>query len=168
MFHIIASGIWVLAAWRFGDWRHWVKYHTTILYFIVCDLLHNFLIYQQPLWLYTPTVIPNHTLTNLLVMLVIYTCTILIYLPHYPKGWKQVPYLLLWVAIWFGVEVVLEQFELIKYYRSWSLGDSLWFNGVIFVMLILHHRKPLLTYLLTALAVVVIMYAYDLSIYNMQ
>lgn len=168
MFHLIAAAIWILLAWWIGDWRNWKKYHATILFIILCDLLHNFLLVNKPLWRYTPAPpLPNHTMVNLLVMFVIYTCGVLIYLPHYPKGWKQVPYVALWVAIWAGVERVLIWLHLLVYYNGWTFFDSVMFDLLIFIMVRGHYKKPLLVYFITLLVVLIILSSFQTGVKDM-
>lgn len=169
MFHIIAAAMWVLLAWRFGDWRNWTKYQSTILFIIMGDLLHHFLMYQQPLWLYDPAPpLPNHTLVNLLVMFVIYPCGMLIYLYRYPKGFKQIPYVLTWALLWAGVEWLLLRLNLMEYSRQWRYAYSLLFDLFIFIMMRLHFKKPLLAYGLTIVFTVWFLHHFDVGIDEMK
>ena len=49
MLTILVELINCILAWRFGDWRNWKNYQSTILYLITSDLLYNFLCYNYPL-----------------------------------------------------------------------------------------------------------------------
>jgi hypothetical protein len=51
--HIIGSFLWILATWKWGDWRNWKKYQSTILYMIVFSLLFDVLTYNHSLFLVT-------------------------------------------------------------------------------------------------------------------
>ena len=73
MYIIVRVMLWILAAWRWGDWRNWKNYQSTFLFFIMLDLLYIFLTYNYPLWAYAHNdIIPNHTFNNLLVTFISY------------------------------------------------------------------------------------------------
>ncbi|KPV38950.1 CBO0543 family protein [Alicyclobacillus ferrooxydans] len=169
MFHLIASVIWILIAWRWGDWRNWRNYQSTILYLITCDLVYNLMTYKYTLWVYTPAFpLPNDTGVSLLVMFVIYPCTLLIYLPHYPKGWWQILYILLWAGIWSCVEWVLTYLHLLLYQHGWIFGYSVAFDIVAFSMLRLHYKKPLLTYALSLFATIALVLMFHVPVSSMK
>jgi hypothetical protein len=166
VFHLIASAVWIGVAWKWGDWRNWRAYYATILYLVACDLLYNVLTDGHPLWIYTKTVIPNHTLTSLLVMFVIYPCTLLVYLGHFPiRGrLRKVLYILTWALLWFSIECVLYFLHLIRYDNGWSVWVSLPFNLVIFSMLNFHQRHPLRAVVLSAVLVVILLNLFHVQV----
>jgi hypothetical protein len=84
MYNVTVFLIFVFVAWRWGDWRNWTKYHSTILFLIIFHLLYNFLCYNHTLWKYEPDIIfPNHTITSLFVFFIIHPSVILVYLGQY-------------------------------------------------------------------------------------
>ncbi|WP_052488082.1 CBO0543 family protein [Gordoniibacillus kamchatkensis] len=101
--HIAIQLIFALAAWRWGDWKHWRKYYPTILFLIIGDLMNNFINYNRPFWTFTPNawekwLYPNHTIISLGVELIGYPSLVLLYLGNYPDGGrKQVLYVCAWV-----------------------------------------------------------------------
>jgi hypothetical protein len=155
MYTIVRMITWIPVTWRWGDWPHWKKYQSTILYVIMLDLLYNFLTYNYPMWRYEPTIIPNHTMTNLIVMFIGYPCTLLIYLGRYPINWiKQIGWVIFWVTIWSFIELVNSMLGGLTYHNSWDFKSSVIFNLVAFPMVRLHYKKPLLAYGLSALITV--------------
>ena len=63
--------LFLVAAIKWGDWRRWRDFYPTILFFIVGDLLKNFLLYNHWLWTYKETIVfenifRNHTIINIM------------------------------------------------------------------------------------------------------
>ncbi|MED4229603.1 CBO0543 family protein [Neobacillus cucumis] len=132
MYIIVRMLLWILAGWRWGDWRNWKKYQSTFLFIILLDLLYNFLTYNYPLWAYDPTdIIPNHTFNNLLVMFLSYPSIVFIYLGRYPTEWvKQVAWIIFWVTLLSIVELVNYMMGLMSYHNGWNFGWSVIFHLV--------------------------------------
>ncbi len=158
VWNVMLSGILSLAAWRWGDWRHWRRYHATILYVVVCDLLYNVLAYNHRLWVYQP----NHIGINLVAMFINYPCTMLLYLPHYPNGHrrKQLLYIAFWVVIWSVIEAIYRAIDGITYQNGWTFWYSVEFDVLMFIMSRLHLQRPLLTYILSVPITCVMLFTY--------
>ncbi|WP_251548959.1 CBO0543 family protein [Neobacillus muris] len=148
---------YVLAGWKWGDWRNWEKYYPTILFFLIGDLLYNFLLYNYPMWSYHPSfdkqILPNHTMISLAIEFLSFPVKVLIYLGHYPakkSKAKQGFYILAWV-------VSLTVFELIarnvwgglSHHHGWNILWTFLFYIVIFGLLRLHQIRPLLTWVIS-------------------
>ncbi|MDR6998970.1 hypothetical protein J2Y67_001402 [Neobacillus niacini] len=56
---------------------------------------------------------------------------------------KKVFYIMKWVTIFFAGEVVLYQFQHVRYEHGWNLGWSILFDFTMFIMLRLHFKKPI-------------------------
>ncbi|KPV41959.1 CBO0543 family protein [Alicyclobacillus ferrooxydans] len=154
MFPIVIGLVSVLAAWRWGDWRNWRHYLPTIQYFIGGDMLYNLLCERYLLWDYPhpPNLLPNHLVTNLFIMFVIYPSTMLIYLYRYPYGksvLKQVLYILMWIVAWMAYELYMITHGLCVYHHGWTYAWSIGFACVMVSMLRLHHTRPLAAYILS-------------------
>lgn len=157
-------------AWRWGDWRNWSKYQSTFLYMITTDLTYNLLTYNYSLWEYQPTVIfPNHTLTNLTLIVIGYPSLIFIYLGRYPK--KKMNQFL-WITFWIFLESFLEwialQLGVITYHNGWNFLWSVFFDVAIYVMLRLHYTKPLLTYGLSIIITVGFLIIFKVPVSTMK
>ena len=84
-FNIIASLFFLVAAWRWGDWRNWQKYYPTILFIMFVNYANGYITYNQPLWQFESPLLKT-TLSDIFVSLLAYPSTVLLFLPRYPNG----------------------------------------------------------------------------------
>lgn len=166
--YVLGSLCWVIAARLFGDWRHWEKYHHTILYFIAADLLYNFITSHYPLWEYTESnFLPNHTTINLMVMFIIYPCTVLIYLPYIEKlkkPFSKFLYITAWVGLYAFCEWLFTVMDLFHYHNGWTLFSSFVFDYIMFSMLYLNYKRPLLAYLISVPIIIILLIVYNVPV----
>jgi len=142
-YHVITSIIFLISAWKWGDWKNWRQYYPTILFFILGNFTHNLLTYNYPLWEYESPFLKK-TLSDILVSFVLFPSTILLYLPHFPKKLKkQIIYVLFWVAIYTILEMVSHYLGFFSYHNGWNIGWSILFDCLMFPLLWLHHKNPL-------------------------
>ena len=171
MYLFLIVAIEVIIAWRLGDWRNWKKYQSTILYFITFDLLYNFLCYNYMMWEYQPSFIfPNHTLMNIFIMTFSYPSIVLLYLGNFPTKQK---FRFIWIFLWTVVFLLLEFlglkiFREIKYLHGWNLIVDFIFCILMFSLLRLHYKRPLLTYGLSILATIVLLIIFKVPISKMK
>jgi hypothetical protein len=162
--YILINTFYLIAGFKWGDWRNWKQYYPTILFFIIGDFLYNFLLYKESMWLFHDLILPNHTTITILAMVVTYSATVLIYLGRFPKGWKK---RLLWFLLWSGIYLCAEYFNnklgFITYHNGWNIWWSVLFTGIIFFILPIHHKRPLLAWLLSIIIIVSL-----LSIFNVK
>lgn len=152
---------------RFGDWKNYKKYYPTILFMIIGDLLYNLFTYQAPTWKYNSDfILPNHTLVNLWIMMTVYPATVLIYLPHFPeKRSKQVLYILFWVLLYGIIELAgFYIFNAIEHLNGWNMWWSLWFNLILFTMLPIHHKRPILAWGLSFIVIIFLLIMFNVNI----
>lgn len=128
--HVVIGVIALLIGWKFGDWRNLKKYYPTILFFIIGDLLYNIMTYNHPAWMYNKGwIFPNHTLTNLWVMITVYPATVITYLFHFPKRKsKQAFYILFWVILYVFFELLSYMLGFVKYSNGWNMWWSILFG----------------------------------------
>lgn len=162
--------LFMVVTWRFGDWRNWRRYHPTILFFVMSALLYNVLLYNHPMWEYNGDgIIPNHTLSALSLSFIVFPCTVLLYIPHFPKSmWLRTAYVLMWGAIYSLIEWFMLKSGLIEYHNGWTYIASALFDFGIFVMLLVHHKKPLWAYGISLVAVVLLMWLYQVPTQSMK
>ncbi|WP_429742471.1 CBO0543 family protein [Bacillus salipaludis] len=160
----------VFIAWRWGDWRNWKKYQSTILYFILGDLLYNFLCYNYSMWEYEPVFLnKSHTIMNLTVMFIGYPCRIFVFLGRYPSGWiKQILWIGLWALVWSLFEWLNVKNGEFSYHNGWTIMCSVFLNFIIYALIRLHYKKPLLTYLLSVLVTAVLLTIFNVPISKMK
>jgi hypothetical protein len=145
--HIFYNLAFLVAAWRWGDWKNWNRYYSTILFFIAGDLLYNFLTHDHPMWMYHST-FSTHTAVSLLIMAVAYPATVLIYLGNYPTGIvKRILWTLLWASLYLVIEFInLNYLKLISHHNGWSIWWSFLLDCILFIKLRLHYKNPLLAW----------------------
>lgn len=146
LIRMIHGLIWLIAAYRLGDWKNWKKYYPTILFFSLGDALYNLVFHNKKLWSFNDDTlaVPFH---ELYVMITIFSSTALIFLSHYPeKLGKRMRYIVMWAAIYTGIEVIMYYFDMIRYSYGWNIWWSMFFDICLFSLLSLHHRNPLLAW----------------------
>lgn len=152
--HIAIALMSIFSAWKWGDWRHWQRYQPTMLYMLSAEMIYEFLTKDYSLWTFRPDILLNGTLVVLVYAVVSMPLTVLVFLSRYPQKWsKRILYYGKWVAIYMGVEVILSVTHRISYQHKWSLWWSFVFDVVMFPMLQLHTKKPLLAYVLSVMAI---------------
>ncbi len=169
--NVVFGLIFLLIGWRFGDWRNLEKYYPTILYFIIGDLLYNLLTYNDPMWKYNKDwIFSNHTLSNLWIMITVYPVTVIIYLFHFPKKKiNQIFYILFWVILYVLWELVnIHVFGLIDHYNGWNIWWSFLFDIIIFVMLLIHHKRPLLAWGLSIIIIIFFLKLFDVNVHELN
>lgn len=164
-YQIIVTIVMLLFAWKWGDWKNWKLYYPTMLFFALGDFTYGLLTYNYPLWEFESPLLKT-TLSDLLISLVFFPATILIYLPHYPKTFiKQALYILMFISVYTIVEKVSYLLGFFSYHNGWSIGWSILFNFMMFPLLYLHHKKPHWA-ILVAVAVAISILAYFKVPYN--
>jgi hypothetical protein len=167
--YILINAIYLIAGIIWGDWRNWKKYYPTLLFFIIGDLLYNFLLYEKSMWIFHDVILPNHTMVTLLAMVISYTVTVLLYLGRFPRGWKKRSlWFLLWSGIYLLIEYVNSKLGFITYHNGWNMWWSVLFTGIIFLILPIHHKKPLLAWLLSIVIILSLLSTFGVKISDMK
>lgn len=167
---ILNGIIFCLSALRWGDWRHWKDYYPTILFFIMGDWLYDILTCKQTMWLYHQSIIPTSTLSNLFNNIFVYIPTVLMYLPHFPdKGlYKKVLYIFVWTAIYGIIEFIFHTMGLITYHNGWNFLASVLFDGILFVIIYVHYKRPIAAWLLSFIVILTLWFSFRLSISHLK
>jgi hypothetical protein len=154
--HLLLNSLFLIAGVKWGDWRNWSKYHSTILFFWFGDLLYNLLCKNYLMWEYKETIfgqnlLPNHLAVSLLIMFVAYPATVIIYLGNMPKEKSRIIlWLIFWVSLYSLVEYInLRYLNLVSHHHGWSMGWSVLFNLIIFSMLLLHFKHQVAALLIS-------------------
>nr|WP_155668470.1 CBO0543 family protein [Ornithinibacillus caprae] len=159
----------MIAGYIWGDWRNWRKYYPTILFFIIGDLLYNFLLYKKSMWLFHDLILPNHTTITILAMIVSYSVTVFIYLGRFPKGWKKRSFwFLLWSGLYLLIEYVNSKLGFITYHNGWNMWWSVFLTGVIFLILPIHQKRPLTAWLISIIVIISLLTIFDVKIGDLK
>lgn len=169
MFHIILVVIGILACLKWGDWRNWRLYYPTIIFCLFGDLLYNLLTYNNPLWIYNSSRL-NHTLTDILTSLVFFPCILLVYLRNVAHNTllNQILHTLLGILIFSVAEYISLKLGAFSYANGWNLFYSIVFNCIMFPILNIHHKKPLIGITLSAIIVFLIIWNFKLPIMQLR
>jgi hypothetical protein len=164
--HVGISLFIIFAVWRFGDWRNWEKYHSVMLYFALGNLIYNFLTAGHFLWRLDADFISNHTLTEMLYTLIVFPATSLLFICNYPKGKMKVfLHYVYWISMYAGVELVMTLTGHIEYKYGWSLVWSVGFDCLMFPMLRLYYKRPLIAYLLSVPIGIFFLWYFDIPVH---
>lgn len=169
--NVVFGLLFLFVGWKFGDWKNFKKYYPTILFFIIGDLLYNLLTYNNPMWEYKKDgIFPNHTLSNLWIMITVYPGTVITYLFHFPKKKiNQIFYILFWVILYVLWEFVnVHVLGLIDHYNGWNMRWSFLFDFIIFIMLVIHHKRPLLAWGFSIIIIIFFLKLFDVNVYELN
>ncbi|WP_245805824.1 CBO0543 family protein [Bacillus alkalicellulosilyticus] len=164
--HLATALFVIFAVWKWGDWRNWQKYHTTILFYSLGNLAYNFLTANYFLWRFNAEILVNHTIAEMVYTFVVFPGTIILFLGNYPT---ERPRIILhhfkWITIYGVWEWVFTLFGKIEYQYGWTLGWSVAFLVIMFPLLALHHRRPLLVYFLSAIVAVLVLWYFEVPVH---
>ncbi|OEH85342.1 hypothetical protein BHU72_04410 [Desulfuribacillus stibiiarsenatis] len=165
--HIGTAIIAIIATWYYGDWQNWQKYHTTLLFVVLGDLLYNTMTANYFLWQYqVDDFLAHYSFTKLLYTFIVLPCSVLIFLYNFPLSWKgKILRTLKWVFIYGVWEYGFYITGRIEYQHGWNIGWSIAFLLVMFPLIRLHQTRPILTYALSSLVVVLVIWWFDVPIH---
>lgn len=148
--HLIIALFFILAVWRWGDWRNWQTYNASMLFTIMGNFLYNFLYADQLLWQMKSSFSLSYKMVELIYSFTILPLTTLLFLTNFPKEFnKQFFRILTYIAIYTCLELAMIQFGVIQYYRGWNFWYSVAWDSMMFTVIALHFKKPLISYLVS-------------------
>lgn len=158
---LIFTSLWLIAIWRFGDWRNLKKYYPSILFLTVVSLTVFHLTHNYPLWkFHSSFFLPNRTIQELRLDFFILPsiCFLFLTFYRYTSIIQQFLYITFWIVLLSILEVPLVNAKIITYHNGWNIWWSvvLWFISL--PVLRLHYSRPfwawLAALLLTILSIV--------------
>lgn len=159
--HIGTGILSILCAWKWGDWKNWRKYESTMIYVAMCNLLYNFLYHDHLLWQYKP----HHICSDALATYIILPATCLIFLSNLPdKVSGQLIKIIKFITIYFLFEEAYQKYGRLVYNYGWNILWSLAWLCMMFPMLILHHKKPLVAYVASMIAVIIMLLLFPINL----
>lgn len=163
--HLILAAITILSSWKWGDWRNWKKYHETMMYFALGNVLYNFLCANHFLWKLKPDFFPNHSITEIVYTFITFPATALLFLTNYPTGLKNIiKHYITWILIYVGIEYFFYLTGRIVYQHEWNLGWSALFDMTLFPMLRLFYKRTLLAYGISVLMCIGWVWLFDVPV----
>jgi len=165
MYYIFLAIAAIFLCYKFADWKNWEKYYPTILFFILSNVVCVLLIYKNPLWLYKSQIL-NCTFCDLFVCITVYPSTVMIFIHNFPKKIiKIISHISFYVAIYTIAEFIGFRLGYFTYHNGWDIWHSLIFNYVMFLVLILHYKKPVYAWIIALISPHVLFYIMNIS-YN--
>jgi hypothetical protein len=161
--HILITVCSLLAAWRWADWSRFHSFLATILYMTAMDLLYFFLATDYPLWIVKSDIgMMTKSEVALLYAFIVFPCTAMLFLSNYPDTIrKQFLHIGKWIIIYISVEWLGFKLGVIYYEHGWTIGWSLLFLIVMFPMLRLHFKRPVLAYIASIFVIIFLLNWFD-------
>jgi hypothetical protein len=152
MYHIFLAVVSIVSCYKFGDWRNWRKYYSTILFFILSNAVYFLLTYNHSLWLYE-TKILNYSFTDLFICITVYPSIVMLFIPKFPKKkTKIITHISLYVAIFTIAELIGVKFGYFTYHNGWNIWLSIIFSYMLFSILYIHYKKPLYAWIIALIS----------------
>lgn len=156
LYYVFIFG-WIFVTYKSGTWKKWRIYYPTILFFCVGSLIGFAVFHHHLLWEFKSKVF-SHIEIDLIQIIFIFSCTTILFLHYYPRRiMGQVFYILLWVAIYSTVEGLFHLLGGIEYNRGWGINWSIAHNIYQFILLRIHHKNPILAWILSFIMIKVVM-----------
>jgi len=166
--HLLLSIILISVCFFKKAWQKIHHYQLTIMYVIICDLLYNLLCRNKLLWKYKPDIFHDYPIiVDLLHSFINLPVITLLYLANYPfksNFLKQGKYVLQWIICSLVIESLFLYFnriELINGYKTWM---EILFYTVMYLMLRLHHVRPLLSYVLSVIVIIFLLLVFKIPL----
>ncbi|MFD0698229.1 CBO0543 family protein [Paenibacillus sp. GCM10027628] len=143
---VLYSILWILAAFKLAD-RNWKPYYPTILFASLSNLLYELICYNYQLWQMEPNGVKYAMIPILLLCLIGMPLSTWVYLSHYPADrslLQRFKYILLFTALFVVLEYISVKLGAITYHNRWNLLWSTLFDIIMFIMLRVHFRNPLI------------------------
>jgi len=146
---LLLACLFILVCYKWGDWRNWKTYYPTILFLIAGDFIYYYVAGAQPLWQYTTKLFPG-AIATLIIALIIYPCTVLIFLPFCLESGaiKTGYYITAWVLLYAFLEYLALKYNYMQHFKGWNFAYSVLFDYTLFSLLLIHHKKPPVAWLL--------------------
>ena len=152
MYFIFLAVVSILICYKFGDWKNWMIYYPTILFFILSNIVCVLLIYNHPFQFYESGIL-NRTFSDLFICITVYPSTVMLFVPNFPKKiTKIITHILFYVAIYTIAELIAVKLGYFTYHNGWNIWYSLIFNFTLFPVLILHYKKPLYAWVIALIS----------------
>lgn len=167
--HIVIALFAIIVVVYRGVWKDWKKYHATMLFSGMMELVYNSIAKENNyfLWKLKPDLFLNRISLIGLYVVIIFPATALLFLSKWPREInKQVIHIVKWVGIYTIIEAVGSMTNSIVYINKWGIGHSLIFNIILFIGLIIHHKKPVIAYIMFLLVTIAGIWAFKIPIYS--
>ncbi|GMB01229.1 CBO0543 family protein [Pelosinus sp. IPA-1] len=161
----------LLAVWKWGDWKNRENYYSTVLFIMVINLGASFLTYHHILWNYQPdALVKTQTTVELINSYVILPSATFIYLSNFPfnrKG-RSNGYIALWILLFSSLELIDNVIGGMSYKNNWSWFCSSILDFAMFPIIRLHYESPLRAWIICLLITIIVLIVFDFSSAEMK
>ncbi|TDL75389.1 hypothetical protein E2R56_06095 [Rhodococcus qingshengii] len=160
--HTMIAVFFVIISLFFGVWRRLNEFYSTLLFWIIGDLLYASLLHDFRVWEFHPVwidhfILPTHTIIATSIAFLVYPSVIVVFLGRFPESsFKKICWIILWALIFQGIEVIAYLNKSIIHHHGWTLAWSLIFNIVTYSLLAIHKWKPWVAWLLSILNIILL------------
>ncbi|TYS62251.1 hypothetical protein FZD47_19480 [Bacillus infantis] len=157
----------IIAGLFLGAWKSFAQYYSTLLFWIIANLVYELLLSNYRVWEFNPVwidhlLLPTHNAISMAIAFIIYPFVLAIFLGRLPEKLQgQAGWILLWSILFTGVELIAFLNDSISHHHGWSFRWSFLFNIVTFTLLIAHYRKPWTAWLLGGIFITALYLIFD-------
>ncbi|MEO2076318.1 MAG: CBO0543 family protein [Bacillus sp. (in: firmicutes)] len=170
MIAILYSFLWILAALKFAD-RNWLPYYPTLLFASLGNALYELICYKYQLWQMEPNGLPVAMIPICLLIFIGMPISTWIFLSKYPYS-KGISSQVLYIGFFVTIYIILEYFSVkggaITYHHNWNLLWSLLFVIVMFIIIRIHHRRPMFALILSTIFTGFLCIIFDVTFNKMK
>lgn len=155
-----------IVAFLTTSWKSFYKYHTTILYVSLLNLLYNYICANYYLWEWQSDLFMNHQMVGYFLSFLFLPSIVILFLHFYPYNQEgQIRYLFIWMlGHWVWEFTYAHIFHKLTYYYGWSIWWSGLFYLVMFPMILLHSKRPMIAYALSIAIVIMLINIFNVPI----
>jgi hypothetical protein len=162
--NITLSIILAVCAGYLKAWKNWRVFHPTMLYTSVLVLLYNFICKDHLLWKHQSIPMKSHFTGELLHAFAILPIITLLFLSFYPDKGRRLRYIALWSLLSFAAEFPFAVTGMIVFENGYHYWMELLFYPLMYFMIRLHHKKPLISYGLSALIIPLLIWLFKVPV----
>ncbi|WP_311198900.1 CBO0543 family protein [Paenibacillus hexagrammi] len=142
-----------------------------MLFAALSNALYEIICYRYQLWQMEPNGLPVAMIPMLLLILIGMPLSTWVYLSNYPTQtgfFKQGSYIAFFTLIFVLLELISVQLGSITYHNGWNLCWSFVFDLIMFIMLRVHHRHPLVGLVFSVIYTGLLLILFDVSFDKMK
>ncbi|WP_246943000.1 CBO0543 family protein [Bacillus pinisoli] len=166
--HLLLTIVMISIAIKYGDRKNLRNYGFTVYYVIICNLLYNILCKDHLLWSYKPDVfLQTRMNVELLYTFVILPGITFVFLSNFPFSTgkvKPILYIIKWVVVSLIIEYVYIKTDRLLLQNGYKYWMEFFFYPVMYGMIYLHHRRPLLSYIFSICIISFLLWYFNISI----
>jgi hypothetical protein len=119
-----------------------------MLFFGMGDLIYHLVFTEKPLWKFQADfLVPP--LNELFIIFTIFFSSTLLYLSKFPKKLSsQITWIIFWILLYTAKESLTSLINMFTNHNGWNIWWSVLHNIIMFILLILHHKNPILAWII--------------------